>query len=118
MLADDAITALWTDLIAQMGLEVVYTRGLDVVPLTAVPGSTTHVGDDQAATSTDRESIDWLVLAADLVLDGELVEPKTGDAISHNGLVYRVSYSDFQRCWDWVGQARKVYRIHAHLSPS
>ena len=60
---------------------VTYHRGTSMVTLKAVPGSTSAEQTDAAGMTVGIELRDWIIQAADLVLDGVLTTPQRGDII-------------------------------------
>lgn len=63
------------------GLAVTYRRGEASVAITAVPAATRVEVSDGSGVAVRATRRDWLVRAADLVLDGETVGPEVGDRI-------------------------------------
>lgn len=75
---------------ASASQEVTYQRGGASVSLQATMGATQMAQYDQGGVVIAFDSIDFLVQAADLVLNGGQVEPRRGDEILWRGNVYRV----------------------------
>lgn len=75
---------------ASVSQDVVYQRGGSTVTLKATMGSTQMGQYDQGGAVIAFDSIDFLVNAADLVLNGDQVEPRRGDEIIWRGHNYRV----------------------------
>lgn len=63
------------------GRSVTYTRGEDSVAITATVGFTRYETADEYGVVIERVQRDYIVAAADLVLDGVLVLPECGDTI-------------------------------------
>ena len=69
---------------------VLYCRAANCVEVAATVGTTLFEIDDGYGVVEKWQSRDYLVTAADLVLAGELVEPRRGDRITDGGKVYEV----------------------------
>ena len=76
---------------ASVSQDVVYQRGSSSVSLKATAGSTDSMQTDQGGVLVGYTSRNWLIQAADLVLDGRTVVPEVGDTIVHGGRVFRVT---------------------------
>jgi len=61
---------------------VTYSRGESSVQLQATPGRTEYEIADEYGTTVKAHVTDWIVDAADLVLDGQRVLPEPGDRIT------------------------------------
>jgi len=99
------------------GMAIVYRRGIHAVQLMAVPGRT--LIDDYSLDGNPQTAIadDWILPAADLVLDGVETLPKDGDEIDvgddNHRKTYRVLPAGGDRCFRFVDQARNLLRTHA-----
>lgn len=69
---------------------VTYCRGQQSLEIQATVGQTTFEIDDQYGAIEKWQSRDFLVVAADLVLGGMVVEPQRGDKITDGSKVYEV----------------------------
>ena len=69
---------------------VSYGRGDSTVQVAATVGQTTFEVQDAYGAVEKWESRDFLIAAADLVLDDALVEPQRGDRITDGQKVYEV----------------------------
>lgn len=97
------------------GVSVVYVRGVQSLPLTAVVGRTAfaQVGGQNAAGAAviwgDR---DYLITAADLTLG----EPRRGDRITETidgvACVFECMAPGNEPAWRWSDAGRTKYRIH------
>lgn len=100
---------------------VTYRRGDRVVPdVPATIGRTEYQQDDGAGVITRAESRDFLILAADLVLDGVRVLPEAGDRIEETQqgatYVYEVlPVSGMQPHYRHSDPYRTTLRIHTKL---
>lgn len=97
------------------GVTVVYRRAEHEVELTAVPGRSEHEVDD-GYSLVKAHSRDYLIAAADLVLNDEQTLPERGDQIIETGpdgeqLVYEVMWPVRGGEWDWSDAARTQLRI-------
>jgi hypothetical protein len=70
---------------------VVYVRGDDEVDLSAIIGRMEGAGQDTDGYTTDGDQVDFIIAAADLVIDAAAVEPEIGDYIKHtrDGVEYK-----------------------------
>jgi hypothetical protein len=68
---------------AHVSTPVVYDRGGQTVTLDATFGRTDAERVDENGVGIREEIVDFLVTAADLVIDGAAVLPKRGDAIRY-----------------------------------
>lgn len=89
------------------GETVIYRRGTEAVELTAVISR---------ADGAAEESRDFLLRPADLVLDGQLVEPAVNDVIDHDDGTVTRSYDvcpvvDGGGCFEY-GALRETLRVH------
>ena len=95
---------------------VTYSRAKDEVEVLATVGKTTFNIDSGSGVVESFESRDFIILAADLVLNGEAVTPERGDRISevHDGqtFVYEVMGPGQEPCWRWSDPFRRAMRIH------
>ena len=94
-----------------------YVRGAQSVDLPATIGKTTFEVDDGYGVLVRHESRDFLVLAADLVLDGAPVLPQRGDRVRETQgqqvFVYEVTAPGKEPCWRYSDPYRKTLRIHS-----
>ena len=68
---------------ASVSQPIALRRGSVAIDLSATLGSTEWTSDQLEGISETWESLDFLVEAADVVLDGERIEPRSGDKIEH-----------------------------------
>ena len=98
------------------GLAVSYSRGLSSCELTAVPGRTRMAIQDESGLTLYTQERDWLIQAAELVLDGTAVLPETGDRIrlvvGAQALVYEVQPLDAERPYRLCDDLGRVLRVH------
>jgi hypothetical protein len=95
---------------------VEYVRGSLVAEVPATVGKTTFELDDGYGVLVRHESRDFLVLAADLVLDDVPALPERGDRIRETQgqqvFVYEVTGPGKEPCWRYSDPYRKTLRIH------
>ena len=99
-----------------MSRVVGYHRGSDSVEVRAAIGKTTFEVDSGYAVLERIESRDYLVPAADLVLDGETTLPARGDRIKETDgaivFVYEVMAPGSEPHFTFSDPYRKTLRIH------
>ena len=95
---------------------VVYGRGAFSVEVAATIGRTVFELENTYGIVEKTESRDFLVLTADLVLDGQAVLPQRGDRIretcGQQVLVYEVMAPGQEPAWRFSDPYRKTLRIH------
>ena len=95
---------------------VVYCRGQAEVEVLATAGRTTFEVESSTGVAERFESRDFIITAADLVLDGGAVVPERGDRIKETvgslTLVYEVVGPGSEPCWRWSDPYRLAMRIH------
>jgi len=95
---------------------VQYVRGSRSVEVLASIGKTTFEVDDGYGILVRHESRDFLILAADLVLDDQPILPQRGDRIRETQggqvFVYEVTAPGKEPCWRYSDSYRKTLRIH------
>jgi len=95
---------------------VTYQRGTNSVEVKATFGRTIFEEADDFGVIQKTESRDFLVLAADLVLNGERVLPKAGDRIREvqgdQGFVYEVMAPGTEPPFRYSDAYRQTVRIH------
>lgn len=94
---------------------VVYSRGADSVELAATRGASDVEEVDETGGYLKTEAADWIIRAADLVLDGSAVRPARGDRITHAGRVYEVMPFGGEPEWRWADRSQLCMRIHTKL---
>ncbi len=91
---------------------VTYSRGGDSVSLLATIGNTEFEHVDEYGVVHKIESRDYLIIAADLVLDESEVLPATGDKVTDGDSVYEVSPMGTDAPYKFVGGHTIQIRIH------
>lgn len=96
---------------------VVYVRGEDSVSIAATFGRVAYRVEGNYGILERHEVRDYLVLAADLVLDGAEVLPQPGDRIRETVgdtvHVYEVMPIGGEPCWRYSDDFRQTLRIHS-----
>jgi hypothetical protein len=96
---------------------VTYERGSQSATLFATIGKTVFAIDDGRGAVLQHESRDFLILAENLVLEGQTVLPERGDRIRETQgditFVYEVLAPGNEPCWRYSDPYRKTIRIHA-----
>ncbi len=118
----DAITNALRTAREMRGTPIVYRRGLHGVNLVAIVGQTPVERDDGHGTIVRSQVRDYLIEAADLVLDGQRVEPAKGDQIEETVGNTRITYEVLplgkEPPWRFSGPGRDQYRIHTKQTGS
>ena len=78
---DNAVRGLHLATRASRGLTVTYSRDGSAVQVAAIPGQTRITAEDASGLTISARRRDWIIRAADLVLDGEVVLPEVGDLV-------------------------------------
>jgi hypothetical protein len=96
---------------------VVYQRAGDTIPVQATIGTTIFRLEDGAGALLRVESRDYLIAAAELVIDGTPIVPKRGDRIRETQggrvFIYEVTAPGDEPEWRWSDPYRQTYRIHS-----
>ncbi len=82
------------------------------IGLAATIGRTRFESTDDYGRVLTTESRDYLVRAADLVIDGQAVFPQPGDLIIEGDLRYEVMSPAGEPEWRWSDVNRSTLRIH------
>lgn len=95
---------------------ITYRRGNNTVAVTAVIGRTEFELDNEFGVLKKIESRDFLIPAADLVLNGTPVLPERGDEIEEAQgsatYTYEVMAPGNEPAWRWSDAFRNTLRIH------
>lgn len=96
--------------------QVHYQVGAASVEMPAVLAATTFDVTDANGILTRVDSRDFLILASDLEIDGQRIEPAAGHRIIvgdlDDGQKYEVASVGGADCWRWSDDYRIRYRIH------
>lgn len=96
--------------------EVHYLRGDSAVAVRAVVGRSEFEHADAEGHVTRLQPKDFLILAAELLVDDVPAEPAPGDRVVQGGLedghVYEVMDLPGVPCWSWSDPLHAKYRIH------
>jgi hypothetical protein len=86
------------------------------VEVQATVGRTTFEIESSTGVAERFEARDFIITAADLVLDGDVVLPERGDRIKETvgsqTLVYEVVGPGNEPCWRWSDPYRLALRVH------
>lgn len=95
---------------------VIYQRGTSSVEVSATIGRTVFEVDDGFGVLERIESRDYLILAEQLVLDGQPTFPERGDRIRETDgaktVVYEVMAPGKEPHWRYSAPYRKTLRVH------
>jgi hypothetical protein len=100
------------------GLDVLYWRGDESIPLRATKTQRTGATESDEAVSLDANQADWLVEAADLVIDGRRTEPAERDLVEYLDLttkareLWRVVAPIGDRHFEPVDPWQNTWRVH------
>lgn len=109
----DAVGWMANSLKAVSGEMVTYSRGGEYVSLTVIPGQYEADRESSEGLTTEDQVFDFLIVADELKLSGEAVEPESGDCIELSGKTYIVfSPGGTEPSWRHTDQTRKIYRVH------
>lgn len=113
----DASDWLGSMFIAHASRSVVYARGGDSVTLVASVGRTVHEVMNNLGIIVATESRDFIVTAADIEIDGSVVEPRSGDRITDTqgsvDYVYEVMpFGKDSRTFRYCDADHSYLRIH------
>ena len=102
---------------ALKGLPATYHRGAESVALTAAMGQSVWAAVDAEGTAVEQRSVDFLVLASELVLVGTATEPRRDDrikvAVGTKTRVYQVvPGGEDERPWRYTDESEQQIRIH------
>ncbi len=93
---------------------VTYRRGDYSVPLQATRAKTSPDVMDDYGTTITATVPDWLIAAADLILNSETEEPEPGDTIEPDaGGVFEVMKVGGEQCFAYSDPGRTQLRIHS-----
>lgn len=98
------------------GVLVTYHRGGAFVEVTATVGSTTGETGDAEGFRVETRRRDYLIQAAVLILDGELITPERGDLIKQTIAdvlhTFEAVPLGAEPHWRWSDDQKTRYRIH------
>ncbi len=112
---DQAIADADETIFDLVGVDVLYTRGLESIEISAVPGQTTLEGSSDFGLAAIHHTRDYLVRGVDLTsLDP--AEPKVGDRITEGDRTFEIlSPGADMPAWRWSDASHTVLRIHTKL---
>ena len=99
---------------ARNGETVAISSGVHSVSLTAVVGKTENDIETSDGIVTESNTIDFIVTAAELILNGTVTRPTRGMRITRelNGKVYSVHAMGNEQPWRWCDHSEILMRIH------
>lgn len=93
--------------------EVIYQRGAESVPVLATFGKTTYEVKEAEGITVGAEVVDFLITAANLVLQDEPIQPRYGDQIIVSGQgTYEVLDLPGDGCFRYSDPYQMTFRIH------
>ena len=112
----DGVANLHVHRKAHMSSPVVYSRGAASVTVSATVGRTVFEAEDDSGSITRVTVRDFILTAADLVLDGSAAEPQAGDEIRETVgstvFVHEVMPVPGEGVWRWSDPHRVALRVH------
>jgi len=113
---ESAINSAYAVLDATAGISVTYHRGPDQVSVTAVPGQQRREINADFDQRLEAKRKDFLIDAADLILNSVVVTPARGDRIKQidgsTTYVYEVRPDGTDPAWRWSDRHFRRRRIH------
>ena len=95
---------------------VVYKRGEFSVTLAATVGRVDGDAQDTESMIVDTEGVDFIIRAADLILDGSTTLPEDGDTIEYDhgggGVVYQVRRDELDQVYRNCDEYGLDIRVH------
>ncbi|MDD5699441.1 MAG: hypothetical protein PHH77_12575 [Victivallaceae bacterium] len=97
---------------SHLTVPVIYRRGGNSAGVPATVGKTVFKVTDDYGRFQYIESRDYLISAADLVLNDAPILPEPGDEIVEDGFVYEVMAPNNEPEWRYSDSYRQTLRIH------
>lgn len=116
---DDLISDSRVGFVSDFAKVVTYKRAnRENAELSAVPVKPERVVDLESTAPNQTNQLDWLVTAADLTLDDDVVTPVSGDRIvaTFGGVeqVFEVTPRDALPCYEWADAFQVMFRIRTN----
>jgi hypothetical protein len=116
-LLKDGLAWLTTQLKASASQPVTYVRGSDMIAVYATLGQKLlKLDDGLGGVRMEWTDMDFLIAAADLVLDGQPLIPTRGDTIlvtaGESVETYEVLPYGNEPAWRWADPHQSILRIH------
>ena len=113
----DAIAAGLGSVRDVAGVSIIYARGSNQISLTAVPArSLLQSTDVESLVQVQFTTRDYVIVAAELVIDSELTLPRKGDRITETiggqNKTFEVLKTDGDRFFSYCDDARSRIRVH------
>ena len=99
-----------------LSVPVIYRRGSDSTEVQATIGKTVFKVTDDYGRYQHIESRDYLISAAELVLENTQILPEPGDEIVEGNFVYEVMAPNNEPEWRYSDSSRQTLRIHTKLT--
>ena len=115
-LIKNAMTWLEAQRREHLTIPIIYRREESTVALPATVGKTVFKVVDDYGRYQHIESRDYLIHAADLIMNGHVILPQSGDEIEENGFVYEVMAPNGEPEWRYSDSYRQCCRIHTKLT--
>jgi len=100
-------------------VEVAYARGENSVTIDATPGRS-ETGASPEGSEIRNRDMDWIITAADLVIDGQVTTPQSGDSITQTDgakvYTFTVLPRDGDKEWRYCDSYRVSLRAHCKLT--
>lgn len=98
---------------AHMASAVTYARGEDSVEIEATRARTIFRLPEDYGVEVRVVMRDYLITAADLILDESLVEPQDGDTITDAGKTYEIMGPNVDEpSWRYCDSTERTIRVH------
>lgn len=99
----DSLRSAFTAIKDIAGEKVVYSYDGVEIKITAVPATVTSPEDVTGGrTRVSNRTLNWLIDASLLAIDGVLIKPKRGNTIiREDGRTYKVAAPNQGACWNW-----------------
>jgi len=119
-LVERGLSLLAEKLPEQAGIAVTFYRGAVAIAWTAAVGRTDAPMEVGAVLIEEHTEADFLGPAATLLVEGEPIEPRTGDRIVYadGGKTYTYQVAPMfgkEKCFRYSGPAHAMLRVHANL---
>lgn len=93
------------------GVKARYTRGSHAAQFVVIPCRSDFELVDGENQSTRASTDDFTLSVSELVLDGALSQPRPGDRITIDGVVYTLMDMPPTGCWRYADQTHSEYRV-------
>lgn len=106
-----------TNIKSAAGRSIVYRRGSGSGGLTAAGAMHMYEVQGSDGISTEVHVFDWTIVAADLIVNGEMITPRRGDQIHETlgtkTVIWEVlDISDTRPAVEWLDSAGSLFLVH------